>query len=127
MQKAQRVWPSAVRHHFRHQRNTDGEFTADSEASDEAVEREIPEPDRERTQPGAKRINQNGPHHRFDPPDPIAEDSEGQAAGGPADQEDRGGITAVKGDFLARLQQRLHGRDAGQVEKLLVHRVEQPA
>src|SRR5262249_46636542 len=68
------------------------------------------------------------------PAEEVAHDAEEDAAGPPADEEDGRGVAAVGRHLLLRrfdarlgLQEFAHGWPAGDVEQLLVHRVEQPA
>jgi hypothetical protein len=76
-----------------------------------------------------QRVQQNGEHHGLGTANAIAQDSEEQAAGGPAEKENRRDMTAP-GLHLRRLlrqiQQLAQCRDARQCEKLLIEAVKQP-
>ena len=130
--------PSAIRaravgHDLGHQRHADGELPSHAQAGQEAIEGEVPRTHGKGAQAREERVDQDGPDHRLGPADAVAQHAERQAPRGPADQEDRRGVPrrlanrrglrrlAIHGEQLA------HRRRAGQVEQLLVHRVEQPA
>ena len=83
--RARRGW-----HHFGNERDTDRKFTADPKPGDEAIEHEIADAPRCRTEPGTQRIDENGDEHRACPADAIAEHAEEQSAAGPARDEQRG-------------------------------------
>ena len=128
------IRPGAVGHHLGHQRDADGELAADAQAGQEAVEREVPDARREGAQAGEGRVEQDRQEHRLGPADPVAEDAEDEPADGPADHEDRWWRSRVLVDLAGRrrvagrgVEQLRDRRLAGQVEELLVHRVEQPA
>ena len=106
---------------------------ADSQARQESIDREVPDPRGEGTQAREGGVAQDGQDHRLDAADLVAEDAEDDPPRRPAEQEDRRRIARVLID-QARLrrvagldmQQAADRRDPGQVEELLVHRVEEP-
>ncbi len=130
MQKSQRVRAGGGGHHLRHQRDSGGKFSADAEAREEAVEREVPITLRERRQARERGVEQDGQHHRLGAAPAVAEDAEGKAADSPAEHEDGGHHAAVVGNLTGRRaggQKSSHGGRAGQDENALVHGVERPA
>src|SRR5207249_4251019 len=65
--------------------------------------------------------------------DQVSQDTEDNTSRAPTNEEDGRGIAAVGGHCFAVwadagswLEELLHGRPAGDVEQLLIHRIEQP-
>ena len=106
LQQAQRVGACVARHHLRHQRHAHREFAADAQSGQEAVEGEILDVDRQRTQTGEQRVEQDRDHHGLGPADAIAEHAEEQPAARPARDEDGR-------DDVAGLPRRVRSVDAG--------------
>src|SRR5436190_19737028 len=118
--------PRPVRHYLSHQRDSHCEFTPHSQTCNETIEGKIPETHRQRTQSGAKRINQNRYHHRASTANPVAEDTKSQSASGPANQKNRGRIPAILGNALPGMEQSFHGGNPREIEELLVETIEEP-
>ena len=127
LEQGQGERPGAAGHDLRHQGDADGELAADAHPGEEAVEGEVPDADREGSQAGADRVDEDGPHHDAGAADAVAENAEDQAAGGPADDEDGRDQAGEKVFRGGGGEQRLEGRHPRQDEQLLVHAVEQPA
>src|SRR6476646_47521 len=123
------MWAGLIRQRICNQSNGKTKHATDAQAGDETVNAKVNRSSRQRREPGANGIEQNGYGECSRTANTISNRSKNKAASGPASHEDRCRSSAPllenvrTGPFW---QQRANGRIASDDEQLLVKAIEKP-